>query len=316
MCVTSSPDSVLERRFLPGQRFGVSSQYLTGKLRKELLAICLPIRPTAAIQRVDWRKGTQNLNLSESYDGIAAEMWDFMGGDTPGADFEFYARKINERPGRALDLTCGSGKHLLRYLKMGLDVEGVDASELMLAACRRKAEQQGLSPVLYQQSMQRLDLPHRYLTIFVSAGSFQLLGDRHDALETLRRCYEHLEDGGQLLIETFLPDEAFDDKATRGVTVWGPTTRPRDGAEVTTHLWTESADRYEQVKVEKRRYEAAVDGQNIESELHTMTLRWYHKYEMIMMLEQTGFRDIFIHGDYMDAAATAASSETVYSAIR
>src|SRR6185503_2757171 len=102
------------------------------------------------------------LNLSESYDGIAAEMWDSMGGDTPGADYEFYARKIRELSGTALDLTCGSGKHLLRYLHQGLDVEGVDASEIMLLNCRRKAAAQGLNPSLYQQSMQSLSLPRKY----------------------------------------------------------------------------------------------------------------------------------------------------------
>lgn len=97
------------------------------------------------------------MNLSESYDGIAAEIWGQMAGDTPGADFDFYARKIRQHPGTARDLTCGSGKHLLRYLKMGLDVEGVDASETMLTTCRHKAQQQGLNPVLYQQSMQTLE---------------------------------------------------------------------------------------------------------------------------------------------------------------
>lgn len=257
---------------------------------------------------------SESLNLSESYDGIAAEMWDAMGGDTPGADFEFYARKIRELPGPALDLTCGSGKHLLRYLKLGLDVEGVDASEIMLDSCRRKAAQQGLRPVLYQQSMQALDLPRTYKTIFITAGSFQLLGHRPQATETLRRCYEHLEPNGQLLFETFLPDEAFQTVPSTHVTVWGPTLRPRDGAAVTTHLWTEYADRFEQFKVEKRRYEAAQDGEIIESELHTMTLRWYFKYEMIMMLEQAGFRNILIFGDYTDFAASATSSETIYSA--
>ena len=135
-------------------------------------------------------------------------------------------------------------------------------------------------------------------------------------METLWRCHAHLEDGGQLLFETFLPEEAFDAQPNPRVTVWGPTTRPRDGAEVTTHLWTGSADRFEQVKVEKRRYDAAVDGEIIESELHTMTLRWYYKYEMIMMLEQVGFQDIFIHGDYADAVATAASTEPAYRATR
>lgn len=256
------------------------------------------------------------MNLSESYDGIAAEMWDYMGGDTPGADFEFYARKIQQLPGTALDLTCGSGKHLLRYLQMGLDVEGLDASAIMLETCRRKAALQGLHPVLYNQSMQAMDLPRKYQTIFITAGSFQLLGRRADALETLMRCYAHLEHGGQLLFETFLPDEAFQTELTGRITVWGPTIRPRDGAQVTTHLWTESVDRFEQVKVEKRRYDASKDGRIIESELHTMTLRWYFKYEMIMMLEQVGFRNIFISGDYKDTEATSDSSETVYCAFR
>lgn len=247
-----------------------------------------------------------------------------MGGDTPGADVEFYARKIRERPGRALDLTCGSGRHLLRYLKMDLDVEGVDASEIMLATCRRKAQEQSLTPVLYKQSMQSLDLSCKYQTIFISQGSFQLLGNRDDAKETLRRCYAHLEPGGQLLIETFLPDEAFQRQPQPPVAQpdlpmkpWiGPVLRPRDGAEATVYAWMESADRFEQVKVDKRRYEAAKGGQLIECELHTMTLRWYFKYEMIMMLEQAGFRDIFIHGDYTDSVATAASSETIYKARR
>src|SRR5579871_1838128 len=102
---------------------------------------------SATIHEYQSQRRAYSMNLSESYDGLAAEMWDYMGGDTPGADFDFYARKIRENPGTALDLTCGSGKHLLRYLQMGLDVEGVDASEIMLATCRRKAEQQGLNPV-------------------------------------------------------------------------------------------------------------------------------------------------------------------------
>jgi len=259
------------------------------------------------------------LNLSESYDGIAAEMWDHMGGDSHGPDVDFYARKIKENPGQALNLTCGSGRHLLRYLKMGLDVEGVDASEIMLANCRRKGAEQGLAPVLYRQSMQALNLPRRYQTLFISQGSFQLLADRGEAMETLRRCHSHLRPGGQLLFETFLPSEAIqaheEDPSDRQQTPWvGPVVRPRDGATVTAYSWTESADRFEQVKVEKRRYDAEKDGNIIESEFHTMSLRWYFKYEMVMMLELAGFQDIFIFGDFTDDAATAASSDTVYRA--
>jgi len=255
-----------------------------------------------------------DLDLSESYDGIAAEMWDLMGGDDAGPELEFFARRIQEIPGTALDLTCGSGKHLLRLLKMGLDVEGADASEAMLLNCRRKAERQGLKPALYKQSMQTLDLPRTYTTIFISEGSFQLLADRQDAIEALKRFHLHLEPGGQLLIETFLPDEAFQTEPSTQVKVWSPTTRLRDGATITPHVWTESADRLEQVKVEKRRNEASIAGQVIESELHTMRLRWYFKHELIMMLEQAGFSDIFLYGDQSDEAASAKSTVITYRA--
>lgn len=152
--------------------------------------------------------------------------------------------------------------------------------------------------------------------IFISAGSFQLLGNRDEAKEALSRRYAHLEPGGQLLFETFLPDEAIKEEAESNVAVWGPTTRPRDGAAVTTRLWTERADRFEQFMVQKRRYEAAREGQIIESELHTMTLRWYFKYELIMVLEQARYNDMFVSGNYSDSAATAESSETIYSAKR
>ena len=92
--------------------------------------------------------------------------------------------------------------------------------------------------------------------------------------------------------------------------------RPGDGATITVHTWRESADQFEQVKVDKRRYRATLNGVVIEDELHTMILRWYFKHEMTMMLEHAGFQDIFIHGDYTDDAATSLSSETVYRAMK
>ena len=260
-------------------------------------------------------------NLSESYDGIAALSWDWMGGDDVQADFDFYRRKIEALPGTALDLTCGTGRHLLRYLQAGLDVEGVDASAAMLARCRQKAQEQGLTPVLYQQSMQTLDLPRKYRTIFISGGSFQLLADRSVAMQTLRRIYDHLEPSGQLLMETFIPGEAWDTNwdvrlgqhDIGNVSLWGPTLLP-DSSSVTVEVWMDSIDRYEQVKTDKRRYKLCRAGQIEQTELHSLHLRWYYKHELTLMLEQAGFRDIFVHGDYTDAAATAQSSETVYSA--
>ena len=210
-------------------------------------------------------------NLSESYDGIAALAWDWMGGDDVQADFDFYRRKIEAMEGTPLDLTCGTGRHLLRYVQAGLDVEGADSSAAMLARCREKAREQGLAPVLYQQSMQTLDIPRQYRTIFISGGSFQLLTDRAEAMQTLHRIYRHLELGGQLLLETFIPDEAYNREMDKllgqhnvgEVNVWGPTVLP-DGSSVTVQVWMDTIDRLNRSRRINAVMNSAVTGRTCE----------------------------------------------------
>ena len=78
----------------------------------------------------------------------------------------------------------------------------------------------------------------------------------------------------------------------------------------------DSIDRFEQVKTDKRRYELSHNGEIINTELHTLRLRWYFTYELSLMLENAGFTNVFIHGDYSDSPATAQSNETIYAATK
>jgi len=59
------------------------------------------------------------------------------------------------------------------FLSDGLAVEGLDASAEMLAICRSKAAQVGVTPTLYQQPMQDVDLPTRYRTVFIRRARFR-----------------------------------------------------------------------------------------------------------------------------------------------
>ncbi|WP_332072044.1 class I SAM-dependent methyltransferase [Paenibacillus sp. GYB004] len=98
-----------------------------------------------------------------------------------------------------MELGCGTGRLFLPYLDAGLDVDGVDCSKDMLDICRAKAERNGQSPVLYDQHMQNLDIPKKYMTIYIPAASFMLLSEREDAKNALKCIYAHLEQGGQTL---------------------------------------------------------------------------------------------------------------------
>ena len=84
--------------------------------------------------------------------GLIARDWAEF--ETEGGPEAAYYKQLIETSGQpALDLGCGSGRLLLLYLQAGLDVDGCDYSEDMLAVCRERAQKEGLSPRLYAQAM-------------------------------------------------------------------------------------------------------------------------------------------------------------------
>ena len=92
--------------------------------------------------------------------GLVARWWaEFNEG---GDDLEFFRDAIKRCGEPALDAGCGTGRLLLPFLRLGLDVDGSDVSTDMLGWCATKAEAEGLSVNLYPQPMHELDLPRRY----------------------------------------------------------------------------------------------------------------------------------------------------------
>lgn len=245
-----------------------------------------------------------------NFTGLAAKAWDPSGGGDPQWDHDFFRRIIEENPGPALDVGCGTGRLLIRYLLAGLDVEGVDTSADMLAICREKAASQGLKPVLYQQGMQELNLPRKYKTIFIPCGTFVLITDRNQALETLRRFHHHLLPGGILALSLFSPfarGEPLSDDLNGADGEWGEWVRSTlpDGTEIVQHIFREGIDPVEQLLTAKRRYQWLDDGRLVKEEVFQADERWWYKYEMLLALEKVGFKEIVIKGDYTEADFTS-----------
>jgi ubiquinone/menaquinone biosynthesis C-methylase UbiE len=241
-----------------------------------------------------------------NWTGLAALVWDPSGGDEAQEDHDFIKRVIEQNDGPALDVGCGTGRLLLRYLAAGLDVDGVDTSADMLAICRQKAGERGLpEPRLYQQGMQALELARRYQTIYIPCGSFVLLTDRNDAWEALRRFYAHLEPGGMLVFNVFwpfTPGEPLSDNPNGSDGEWGSLfdhTLP-DGRVMKQHVKREKIDRVEQLLLAKRRYQLYEEDQLVAEEVFDSNERWYFKQEMILMLEKVGFKDIEVKGNWSE----------------
>ena len=255
--------------------------------------------------------------------GLMAECWAEFNNDAREAPF--FRREIARFGQPVLDVACGTGRLLLPLLRAGIDVDGCDISADMLHHCRRKAAGEGLSPNLYRQPMHAFDLPRRYRTIYI-CDSFDLAGSREKDLETLRRCYAHLEDDGALLLNIqaeYTSPEAWEwwlsAKRQTLPEAWPEEGRRRiaaDGSEYTDRFRIFQVDPLEQsftrqVRLEKRRF-----GALIASEEHTLRGNMYFKNELLLMLKVAGFREITVRGDYTDEPATADHEELVFTAIR
>lgn len=225
---------------------------------------------------------------TKSYSGLEATFYNLLRGTAGQEEIDCYHRLLKERGGTALELGCGTGRLLFPLLKRGVKVEGIDNSEDMLQICKSSAKEWGVpQPILHHFSMQNFQLPKKYDTIFVEGGTFMLLTDRMDVDSSLRKIYQHLTDNGQAIIELFLP---LDEIRNNG-SPWKlhkTTTRSEDNAQVF-YSSASKCDVLEQLRTAWGKYEVFMDGRMIQSQLVTSQLRWYSKYEFLLMLEKVGF---------------------------
>lgn len=240
-----------------------------------------------------------NFDERDLFTGLAALHWATISETDSRWDQAFYQRIIEEGDGRALELGCGAGRLLIAYLQEGLDVEGVDISGDMLDVCREHAAAAGVEPVLYEQPMQELDVPGRFATIYIPCGSFVVVMDREAALETLRRCYDHLEPGGSLAFNIYLPDDAYFEEG-EFPHPWQLKAEKQlpEGRRLRIDYRLTGADPVEQYWMEERRYRLLDGDQVLKEEVHAGQGRWYYRNELFWMLQLAGFTDVQVTGDY------------------
>ena len=210
----------------------------------------------------------------------------------------FYREFIDQHGGRVLDVGCGTGRLLLDYLSDGVDIEGVDNSPEMLHLCREKAGELGLTPTLYQQSMEDLDLPHHYRIIIVPSSSFQLVTDVDDARKTMGNIFRHLNPGGILI----LPFMYLRQEGTPLDTGWvqdGEKERREVG--VVIRRWSRAKyDLEKQLEHTETRFETIVEGEIISSEYHSRSpaTRWYTQEQARDLYLQAGFTDLQMYSEF------------------
>jgi SAM-dependent methyltransferase len=234
---------------------------------------------------------------SSEYYGMLAEFWDLFRGDTSTWDDRFFFLDVVKKYGQpVLDVGCGTGRILLDFMQQGIDIDGVDNSPEMLARLKQKAEKLNLQPTVYQQEMDKLDLPRRYQIILVPSSSFQLLLDEKLPPIAIDRFYEHLLPGGVLampFMTLWKQGDPLESDITREAA------RPEDGA--TIRRWQYARfDPETELEHAIDRYEVIRDGQVIMSEEHKQSpaTRSYTQEQVIALYQKAGFENIQVFHEF------------------
>ena len=251
------------------------------------------LRANAAVARGE-RGG---LDMRIWHYGLVARWWaeTNVGGD----DVRVFHELVKQSGEPVLDAGCGTGRVLLPMLAAGVDVDGSDASSDMTDWCQRLAAEQDLTVDTYPQAMHELALPRKYRTIIV-CGAFGLGGSRGDDLQGLRRLHDHLQPGGTLLLDHYLPNresprlwpswveqpelprpwpQRADERTLGDGTVLAMKSRMVDFDPLEQHIRMEISVRHTDAQ-----------GAPLAEETGKIDINLYFKNELMLMLDQAGFR--------------------------
>jgi len=245
-------------------------------------------------------------NPGYDYYGMLASTWDLWRDNTANwDDRHFFLELVHTYGEPVLDIGCGTGRLVLDYATLGVDIDGIDNSPEMLEICRGKAEKLGVAPGIYLLDILRNELPRQYRTILAPSSVLQLMTGPRTAQEMLQRCYAHLEPGGVFASPfsfAWQPGEPLE-------TGWGlvfEKVRPEDGAIV--RRWTrETHEPEQQLWHSESRFEIEVDGQIVDTEEQRQSPegRWYTQEQAVALYQEVGFDDIRVYEGFSFSQATA-----------
>jgi SAM-dependent methyltransferase len=135
------------------------------------------------------------MSASDLYDD--PELYDLL---FPSAE-RFYVEEAEKRGGRVLELGCGTGRLTVSIAQSGIDIVGVDLSNSMLEAARRKARAAGVDVPFIHADMRDLNLDEQFATILIPGNSLLHLLTNEELKQCLAAVRRHLTPGGQLLFD-------------------------------------------------------------------------------------------------------------------
>ena len=122
-------------------------------------------------------------------------------------DIPFYVEEATRAGGRVLELGCGTGRVSIPMAQAGIDVVGIDSSSTMLTRAREKSQKAGTQNLnLLCADMRDFNISSKFDLVIIPFRGLLSLLSVDDQIRTLMNIKRHLEPGGKLIFDIFVPD--------------------------------------------------------------------------------------------------------------
>jgi SAM-dependent methyltransferase len=155
------------------------------------------LAPLASPAVKDYRPETYGDRIAGVYDGLYEEVV----AETDAA-VDTLARLAGDGP--VLELAIGTGRLALPLAARGIDIEGVDASEEMVAKLRDKPG--GAAIAVTMGDFADVGVEGTFGLVYVAFNTFFALVTQEDQVRCFANVARHLAAGGRFAIEAFVPD--------------------------------------------------------------------------------------------------------------
>ncbi len=228
----------------------------------------------------------------DSYEKLA-RFYDLEHADLT-ADLVFYLYFARESPGPVLEMGCGTGRLMLPLVEAGIPVTGVDCSPAMLAFARRKL---GEDAALIKGDMRTVTLPEQYGLIIITINTFMHLLTTKDQLAALNNLSNYIAPGGKLIIDLPAGDELAHQDADALLTLEKTFLDPESGHQILKFV-ASRVDWFRQRQEITYVFEELLENGTVQRTLAPMTLRYVFRYELELLLQQTGYQLETLYSDY------------------
>lgn len=231
-------------------------------------------------------------------------------------DIDFYLNLAKRTGSPILELGVGTGRVALPLAKAGFQVTGIDISEAMLAAARKKLDGAvGKRARLVEGDLRHLALDEQYALAISAIGSFMHLLTPAEQLQALEGVHRHLKPQGLLVVDLPRPDtEAWSMAHQELLLEW---IKPNPWGEGTiAKLSSYSLELPRQRQHITYFYDEVAPSGALRRTVVSFTLRYTFPFEMELLLHRCGYTLEAVYGSYELEEFGQESSRMIFVARR